>query len=205
MYGMIFERRVRPNGDDECLKYDIESASEAKELFETRIAKLEKSGYHIQRKGGMVDFTAYHERGFQVHFNLEIQRPIGKAKLNDGIYTVVMPDGQRKTIRVRTKVGGTFGGRTILAYLSGSDNEKDYTGFAFLSEDGTRVFMWRRFENSGLLPFANVLLQNPEEAGMAYALESGRCYRCGRKLTVPASIHRGLGPDCAAALGGTIS
>ena len=25
----------------------------------------------------------------------------------------------------------------------------------------------------------------------------GRCGRCGRKLTVPASIERGLGPVCA--------
>ena len=29
----------------------------------------------------------------------------------------------------------------------------------------------------------------------------GHCARCGRALTVPASIERGFGPDCAAALG----
>lgn len=33
--------------------------------------------------------------------------------------------------------------------------------------------------------------------GMAYALESNHCYRCGKLLTVPASINAGLGPDCA--------
>ena len=31
----------------------------------------------------------------------------------------------------------------------------------------------------------------------AYAIGSGKCACCGRTLTVPASVHRGLGPDCA--------
>jgi hypothetical protein len=29
----------------------------------------------------------------------------------------------------------------------------------------------------------------------------GKCGRCGRKLTVPESIDRGIGPDCAAMMG----
>lgn len=29
----------------------------------------------------------------------------------------------------------------------------------------------------------------------------GSCARCGRTLTVPVSIHRGFGPDCARMLG----
>lgn len=36
----------------------------------------------------------------------------------------------------------------------------------------------------------------PAEAALAYALESGRCSRCDRELTVPASIHQGYGPEC---------
>jgi SNF2 family DNA or RNA helicase len=36
-----------------------------------------------------------------------------------------------------------------------------------------------------------------ESMGLSYAMNSGRCWKCGRELTVPASIHRGLGPDCA--------
>ena len=35
------------------------------------------------------------------------------------------------------------------------------------------------------------------ESREAYALLSSRCARCNRTLTVPASIHRGLGPECA--------
>jgi hypothetical protein len=34
------------------------------------------------------------------------------------------------------------------------------------------------------------------EAALAYAIESGRCARCDRELTVPASIHQGFGPEC---------
>jgi hypothetical protein len=28
-------------------------------------------------------------------------------------------------------------------------------------------------------------------------MRENACYRCGRTLTVPASVHRGLGPECA--------
>ena len=35
------------------------------------------------------------------------------------------------------------------------------------------------------------------KAGWKYADATGRCYICNKKLTVEASIHKGLGPDCA--------
>jgi len=43
--------------------------------------------------------------------------------------------------------------------------------------------------------------QNFLNLAEAHALSSGNCLACLRTLTVPASIHRGLGPDCAARLG----
>jgi hypothetical protein len=35
-----------------------------------------------------------------------------------------------------------------------------------------------------------------ELAGKAYAVESGNCRRCGRRLTTPESIAAGIGPVC---------
>ena len=120
-----------------------------------------------------------------------------KLAIREGTYTVVVMDTHR-TFRVHTPRQGVLAGKTILQYLSGADNESDYTGFAFVTERG--ISIWRRFSSdSELVRMARVLLDptRAEDAGYAYALESSRCYRCGKKLTVPASIHRGLGPICA--------
>ena len=44
---------------------------------------------------------------------------------------------------------------------------------------------------------ADAINADPLGAGMLFARELTRCYRCGRMLTDSASRHRGLGPDCA--------
>lgn len=121
----------------------------------------------------------------------------------DGTYTLEYADGTHKTYRIRT---GEFKGqeRRFVELLTGSDNERSFTAFAYLNE-GTRttVNVWKRFERGTMVPFAreieaSLTKEGLATAGLAYALKSGRCCRCGRTLTVPASIHRGMGPDCAA-------
>jgi hypothetical protein len=122
----------------------------------------------------------------------------------NGTYTVVWGSGDRRTIRL----GKGFKDRPetqIASFLSGSDNESDYTGFATVT--GQNVAVWKRFRDGDTLitKALEFVLKKPEDAatyGMAYAMESGNCYRCGRTLTVPASIHRGLGPECAKKIGG---
>lgn len=120
----------------------------------------------------------------------------------DGIYTIAYPGGSHRTLRVKTLVKGSLADKTIIEYLHGRDNDNDYTGFAFL--DGKVIRMWRRFADSpDLLEAAKVLVKDPETAGLLYAEQSGRCYRCNRTLTVPTSLHRGLGPVCAGVMGAT--
>lgn len=127
--------------------------------------------------------------------------------VHNGTYTIVLNEaGDYRTIRLSdlplniNQPKGT----QIAAYLSGRDNEANYTGFAFVT--GDTFHLWKSFviaaaHVSNLGQALAVLLHaNAEtraEYGYAYAVESGRCYRCNRKLTVPTSIHRGLGPDCA--------
>jgi hypothetical protein len=119
----------------------------------------------------------------------------------NGTFTVVMADGDRRTIRLKAHWDQAEArrGTQVAQFLSGSDNESSYTGFAFVV--GTRVALWKRHRSgSAVLQSALAyLLQSDSfaEAGMAYALESGNCWKCGRRLTVPASIHRGMGPVCA--------
>jgi hypothetical protein len=94
-------------------------------------------------------------------------------------------------------------GEVILSYLSGSNNERDYTGCAFVKDDG-RVILWKRYrgnENSKLQAGVRVLQGDPKAAAAAYALESGCCSICGRKLTRPHAIEQGMGDDCAAKFG----
>lgn len=123
------------------------------------------------------------------------------ATVPDGYYTVVLGgvapgiDEEHRTLRVKTVKTGNLAGKTIVSYLAGSDNESDYVGFGFL--DGPTLSLWKRFREDGELPLAvGILLDDPEAAGRGYALASGNCYVCGRRLTEPESIELGIGPIC---------
>lgn len=120
-----------------------------------------------------------------------------------GTYTVEFKGGSHVTLRVKKhwEEDKAKAGEKVVQYLSGQDNESSYTGFAFLRNG--RLQVWRKFE--GKLERQReawlVVAGDPAAAGEAYALHSNNCFRCGRKLTVPASIHRGLGPECASKWG----
>lgn len=138
----------------------------------------------------------------------EVHKQMVEAqKLALGTFTVVQPDGSYLTIRAALKGdNSTMAGKVLLSYLNGPDNERSFQACAFINPNGS-VTLWKRFRD-GCQKYADayaVVMNSDEDrqaAGEAYALRSGNCYNCGRKLTVPASIHRGLGPDCAAKLGG---
>lgn len=128
------------------------------------------------------------------------------SSIPNGTYTLVFED-DRRTLRLRSAdwAKDLPPGSQVAEFLSGADNESDYTGFAFIVKGQPRV--WKRFRDDQLIVTAlRALLGLDEEAvkeaGYRYALESSRCYRCNRTLTVPASIHRGLGPVCAGVMEG---
>lgn len=136
-------------------------------------------------------------------FNLKLR---GDAHIQDATYTLVYKDGSYFTFKVETVTKGALIGKRIISFLSGPDNTTDFTGFAFLNADGT-VALWKRFRNGGMVKKAGhltTLFTMPdrlEQAGMDYATRSGRCRRCGRTLTVPASLNRGFGSECAKIVG----
>jgi hypothetical protein len=116
-----------------------------------------------------------------------------------GTFTVVALDGSRTTIRLQEP--RTKDGRIFASYLSGQDNDVDFTYFSTLrggipSGRQDNCPIQRRALTAILTPGADL-----KAMGLAYSLESSNCWRCGRTLTVPASIHSGLGPDCAAKVG----
>lgn len=121
-----------------------------------------------------------------------------------GTYTVVLDDELTDWVTLKLDTAGWADNKTVISFLSGATNTHSYKGFAFLDTDGVRV--WNRFrEDTRLVAATQVLLTGATDeaherflkTAEAYALQSGKCARCGRKLTVPASLHRGLGPECA--------
>lgn len=131
------------------------------------------------------------------------------AAIPDGTYTVVFDADESDwlTLQIAPATWAKEPGLRQISYLSGSDNELSYTGFAFLKVDGQVIF-WKKFRNADSRLAAGVAIISAAELRLTaheaflehaegYALRSGRCLRCGHKLTVPASLHRGLGPVCA--------
>ena len=111
--------------------------------------------------------------------------------LQPGIYTLETAQGHR-TFRVR--VQGTdedfAPGKTILEYLSGPNNEKDYTGFAFLN--GVRLAVWKKHQdNEPLVADAREFLADPSKALLA-----AKCIRCNANLSTPESVRSLMGKVC---------
>ncbi len=109
-----------------------------------------------------------------------------------GRYTLETSEGHRTFEVRRQDSDARFApGQLILSFLSGPDNEADYTGFAFIA-NGRTLKVWKRFaDNTSLVADAKTFLADPKAA-----LESTFCGRCHAVLTVPESIERGFGPEC---------
>lgn len=126
-----------------------------------------------------------------------------ESRVPNGYYTLVLEDKTHVTLRLRSAIvreGSDLklpDGAQVASYLMGPMNESDYQRFAWILGDQVKV--WKRFrEDSRISDAIHALISGDFESyGMAYALESGNCWRCGRLLTVPESIERGIGPDCA--------
>ncbi len=156
---------------------------------------------HMSDREGLHDDDTLFDTG---HAGIDVT--ITTVTVPDGIYTVVHTEGDRVTLRFRDAAWAKDlpTGSQVVEFLSGPDNESSYTGFAFVVKGKARV--WKRYKTNASAPVTALAFmltatdQQVQEAGYAYALESSRCYRCNRTLTVPASIHRGLGPVCAGVL-----
>jgi hypothetical protein len=103
--------------------------------------------------------------------------------------------------------------------LTGADNSGDYTYVGLLELDRGPIknknHIVRLTRNSHFYPSDKIVkvlewalraiwetkysgYQLPEQYSIKHC---GACGRCGRKLTVPASIDTGLGPECAGIVG----
>jgi uncharacterized protein DUF6011 len=116
-----------------------------------------------------------------------------------------LKSGQHFTFKIREK---SEEGRDTVHFvnlLSGPNNESDFRYMGIIREGRfclTRAskvsieaaswkafnYFWN-FDHGDLIP-AQLIIRH-----------CGRCGKCGRTLTVPESIDRGIGPDCAELMG----
>ena len=119
-------------------------------------------------------------------------------RLEPGYYTVVLQH-REMTIRLEPPPANfTVSPGTLVAaaYTRGeNDSDRSYTKFAFVSPS-RRVGRWRNASNLQIEALDELLTSSLENAGRAYSLESGNCYKCGRLLTKSTSIEAGIGPVC---------
>ena len=127
------------------------------------------------------------------------------CKVFNGTYTIrSSATGEHRTFRVATqseKAEFAPGKRTV-GLLTGPDNENDYTGFAFIDEEG--IYVWTKKRGEGLWEaYAQMLWSLVLDASLSpwaakgYRLMlEGRCLRCNRLLTEPKSLTTGIGPIC---------
>lgn len=131
----------------------------------------------------------------------------------NGSHTFVSPTGQHRTVDIRTAgERSALKGKRVIALLTGPDNTSDFTGFGFV--DGERIIVWRTKRGTPSEPSAyekiahliemivahehgHPVKDEPEWVAQFEHLVEGRCIRCNRRLTNPASIKAGIGPECA--------
>jgi hypothetical protein len=131
--------------------------------------------------------------------------PAPMRELPVGFYTVAEGTGH---ITFRISKPSWANGKTVIGVLNGSDNERCYKDFAFITERGFNVFRTQRDNHRAIAGAQFLLSGSVDEAreqflnlAEANAMASNTCLCCLRTLTVPASVHRGLGPICAKKFG----
>lgn len=132
---------------------------------------------------------------------------------NAHVTLVSTKTGTRFTYRVRSVErpadGSPPGPVThFVSLLTDPDNERGYTYIGHVADytrgDGLAYVHGRKSKVGADAPgakafawfFAKVILGG-EMPDVMEVWHDGRCSACGRKLTVPESIARGLGPECA--------
>jgi hypothetical protein len=117
--------------------------------------------------------------------------------------------GARYTYRITRKEGEWKGQPTLrhfVGVLTGSDNESSYSYLGFFRPESGYIHGGEKAKVQASAPsaqafnwFQGAILSTGGAKALTQAdfYHSGRCGRCGRQLTVPASIESGLGPECA--------
>lgn len=93
----------------------------------------------------------------------------------------------------------------FVALLTGPDNTGDYTYLGMIRQEQFSLTRASKMQATSTPVRAFQWVWSALIAGEMPAQteiwHEGRCGRCGRKLTVPESVERGIGPECAGKMG----
>lgn len=124
-------------------------------------------------------------------------------RVPNGTYTIILNEATReyRTIRLADAPEhfNAKAGTQIASYLTGANNDSDFTGFAFVTGNFTTV--WKKYRttiDSKIVKALGMLVNSDDPIAYMreYVLRSNNCGVCGRKLTTPESIEAGIGPIC---------
>lgn len=105
--------------------------------------------------------------------------------------------GKHITYRVRVSDGDWP--VHFVSVMTGSDNEAHYTYIGHFRDGDFVRDRKKRLADDDIRVRSFIWFLAHKEASVVEVWHEGRCGCCGRKLTTPASIERGIGPICAAA------
>ena len=124
-----------------------------------------------------------------------------KTTTGSATFTVV---SEKTGTRFTYKIAGGGEKPFFVKLLTGSNNTSDYSYLGTIFDDGTKLVPKRNGSITSNAPsfkalsFTIAMLNNGVEFPSAFSLyHEGKCGKCGRKLTDPESIDRGIGPVCA--------
>jgi hypothetical protein len=115
--------------------------------------------------------------------------------------------GARYTYKVQAPKDDMTDGRRFVKLLTGPDNMDDYTYLGMIDRSGefrlTRASKLTLEAASvrAVKYFCDIVLVGEKIPDALEVRHEGRCGRCNRRLTVPESIDRGIGPECAGMMG----
>lgn len=134
---------------------------------------------------------------------MNLKDTLNFALAGNAIFTIQNEKtGNRFTFKVRLAQDTYKGQQTwFVSHLAGSDNETNYQYLGFIragayQPSAKKVRMDAPSQNAARWFFPRLLAQHPLPPEVAVH-HANRCGRCGRLLTTPESIQRGLGPECA--------
>ena len=124
-------------------------------------------------------------------------------------FTVSNAKGKHYTFKVVKKKRNESDGHIWFAsMLSGPDNESCYTYIGTVNEISgvPHLTQKSKFSKSSqpykVLRWALGVVWGRNKLPDGYKIQhAGKCGRCGRTLTTPESITRGIGPECLAKMG----
>jgi hypothetical protein len=103
--------------------------------------------------------------------------------------------GNRFTYKVRKSKDNDI---YFVSVLTGSDNTNDYSYIGFIKNELFKTSKKSKVtsDSPSFKVFNWFMININKIPSIVQVLHEGSCGRCGRKLTTPESIERGIGPEC---------